>query len=66
MKKTGKNSDYWLCTSCHKEVYSKSNVYLFDILQYNFDHKTEMYWIKQYIVAMIKEKSSFVDFAMIA
>ena len=39
-EKAGKNSDYWLCTSCHKEVYSKSNVYLFDILRYNFDHET--------------------------
>ena len=39
-EKTGKNSDYWLCTSCHKEVYSKSNVYLFDISRYNFDHET--------------------------
>ena len=26
--------------SCHKEVYSKSNVYLFDISRYNFDHET--------------------------
>ena len=31
-------SDRWLCTSCHKVVSSRSNLYLFDKSRYNFDH----------------------------